>query len=91
MALEKDIKPVNLVRISYNEFANHLQDDIKNYGFDYEKSLFEKSISGYILQDPIREQLVARFTILYSFIIDRVKDIKRSQYFAMDKNFKKFN
>jgi hypothetical protein len=91
MALEKNIKKVNLTRTSYYEVAEHMQDDIKNYGYDYEKDLFEKSVSSYILDDTNREQIVSRFTILFSYLINRVKDIKRSMNYAMDKNYKKFN
>lgn len=90
-ALEKNIKKINLTRTSYYHFAEHLQDDIKNYGYDYEKDLFEKSISSYILGDANRADIVAQFTILFSYIIDKVKDIKRSMNYAMDKNYKKFN
>lgn len=91
MALEKNIKKIPLVRQSYYEVAEHLQDDIKNYGYDYENNLFEKSVSGYILNSPIREQIIHRFTILFAELINKVKDIKRSNNFAMDKKFKKFN
>jgi hypothetical protein len=91
MALEKNIKPVNLVRVSYYEVAKHLQDDIKNYGYDYENDLFEKSVSSYLLNSPLRAQIIHRFTILFADLINKVKDIKRSNNFAMDKKFKKFN
>ena len=91
MALEKDINPINLTRVSYHDIADHMQDNIKNHGYDYNKTLFEKSISSYILADSLRAQIISRFTLLFSVIIDRVKDIKRSQYFAMDKKYKKFN
>jgi hypothetical protein len=91
MALEKNIKKIPLIRQSYYDVAEHLQDDIKNYGYDYENDLFEKSVSSYLMNSPLRAEIIHRFTILFAEMINRVKDIKRSNNFAMDKKFKKFN
>ena len=91
MISEDKIKKNNLTRVSYYDFVEHIQDNLKNYGYDYSNSLFEKSVSSYILADKLREQIISQFTMMFSEIIDRVKDIKRSQFFAMDKKFKKFN
>jgi len=91
MALEKNIKTVNLARKSYYDYAEHMQDDIKNYGYDYEDQLFERSVSNYILQDKTRGEIINRFSILYAYMIDKVKDIKRSYNYAVGKKYKKFN
>lgn len=91
MTLEKNIDKVKLTRVSYYDIANHMQDNIKNHGYDYNKTLFEKTISSYILSDSLRAQIISQFTVLFAEIINRVKEIKRSQYFAMDKKYNKFN
>lgn len=91
MTPENEIDKVKLTRVSYYDLADHMQDNIKNHGYDYNKTLFEKSISSYILADNLRGQIISRFTLMFAEIIDRVKDIKRSRYFAMDKKYKKFN
>lgn len=80
----------HLKRVSYYDISEHIVDDIKNYGFDYQGKLFEKSVSNLYFQDPKKSRILALFDGMMSHVIDRIKLIKKFRNYAMDKNYTKF-
>lgn len=84
-------KGKHLVRESYYEFMIHIQDDIKNTGYDWRSNLFNKSISKYILSDILREDLINQFQKKMLFIIDKISMIKKSVNYTVSKHYKYLN
>jgi hypothetical protein len=80
-----------LVRESYYQYMIHLQDDLKNTGFDWRAKLFQKSMSRYLLSDPKREQILIQIQNLLTFIIDKISGIKKAVNYTVDKNYKYLN
>lgn len=74
------------VRKSYFEVAEHVLDDIKNTGFDYHGELFKKSISSIYFNDDKKTAILTVFDGLLSYIIDRIKMIKKFRNYAVKKN-----
>ena len=69
----------------------HMQDDIKNIGYDWRNNLFNKSISNYILSDTKRSLILGEIQKLMIFAIDKVSMIKKSMNYTVDKNYKYLN
>jgi hypothetical protein len=78
-------------RRSFFDISEHRLDLIKNFGFNYEGQQIKKSISKYILKDPIKAEIIASWEILIFNLTEYTKNIKKSFNYAIDKKFTKFN
>jgi hypothetical protein len=78
-------------RRSLLNISEHRLDLIKNIGFDYEGKQIKKSISKYILSDPIKEEIISSWEILIFNLTEYTKNIKKGFNYAIDKKFTKFN
>jgi hypothetical protein len=80
-----------LTRESYYQYMIHLQDDLKNTGYDWRNKLFDKSLSTYLLSDPKRSFIMGQMQRLMVYIIDKVSMIKKAVNYTVDKNYKYLN
>jgi hypothetical protein len=80
-----------LTRESYYQYMIHVQDDIKNTGFDWRGQLFDKSISRYILSDTKRSLILGEIQKLLVYTIDKVSMIKKAMNYTVDKKYKYLN
>ena len=80
-----------LTRESYYQYMIHIQDDLKNTGYDWRNNLFNKSLSTYLLSDPKREGIVNQIQKMMVYMIDRVSQIKKAMNYTVDKNYKYLN
>lgn len=78
-------------RPSYIQYAEHINDDIKNSGYDYKGKQFKNSLSKYLYEDPIKEDIFAQFENMIYFLTEYVKMIKKTFNYAIDKNLTTFN
>ncbi len=51
----------------------------------------KKSLSGYILSDSKRRDIIGQMQILVAYIVDRVSDIKKSINYTVDPKYKYLN
>jgi hypothetical protein len=77
-----------LVRKSLYESLIHQQDDIKNVGYDWRPNLMRKGMSKYLLANDDVAGMVNQYTVLLSFIVDKIQEIKKSINYTVDKNYK---
>lgn len=80
-----------LTRESYYQYMIHVQDDLKNTGYDWRNNLFKKSVSTYLLSDPKREGILNQIQKMMVYMIDRVSMIKKAMNYTVDKNYKYLN
>lgn len=80
-----------LTRESYYQYMIHIQDDLKNTGYDWRTKLFQKSLSTYVLSDSKRAGILGELQKMLVFMIDRVSMIKKSMNYTVDKNYKYLN
>jgi hypothetical protein len=80
-----------LIRESYYQYMIHLQDDLKNTGFDWRNNLMQKSVSQYLLADPKRLEIINQMQTLLIFLIDKISSIKKAVNYTVDKNYKYLN
>ena len=80
-----------LTRESYYQYMIHIQDDLKNTGYDWRNNLFGKSLSTYLLSDPKRKGILNQIQKMMVYMIDRVSMIKKAMNYTVDKNYKYLN
>lgn len=80
-----------LTRESYYQYMIHLQDDIKNTGYDWRANLFDKTLSRYILSDTKRSLILGEIQKLMVYTIDKVSMIKKAMNYTVDKKYKYLN
>ena len=81
----------HLNRNSYFEVAEHRLDENLQLGFDYRDKLMERSVSNYFYGDPKREDILKQFNDLYVYLIDSVKNIKKTFMLSVDRNSRNLN
>jgi hypothetical protein len=80
-----------LTRESYYDIMIHSQDELKNTGYNWRTNLFDKSFSGYLLNDSKRSQILGQFKTLMVYMIDQVSAIKKAINYTVDKKYKYLN
>jgi hypothetical protein len=80
-----------LTRESYYQYMIHIQDDLKNTGYDWRNNLFNKSVSAYLLSDEKRLETLNQIQKMMVYLIDRVSQIKKAMNYTVDKNYKYLN
>lgn len=75
----------------YGFILNHANDDIKNIGYDYREHIFEKSVSKQLFANKQSEGILKEIQKLVYFTIEQVKLIKTRRFFAVDKDYNRFN
>ena len=76
---------------SFNEEENHLYDNYRNLGYNYEQHIFKNVLSPELFGNPINDILYRQLEILIEHLINAVKQIKLAYAFTYDKNAKNLN
>jgi len=85
------IKKTYLVRKSLFRHIQHRNDLGHQLGFDYEDKLLENSISSYFFGEEKRVSIIKNIEELYVFMVDGVKNIKKTFHIAIEKNSRNIN
>jgi len=81
----------HLVRPSYYEAAEKRIAEGQQLGFDYRGKLYEKSVSSLVLADEKRKSIVSKMDELMVFLVDSVKNIKKTFNYAVQRNSRDIN
>jgi hypothetical protein len=76
------------------KFEDHLfsrNDNRKNLGFNYKGKIFRNTLSSAMYLEEKRASILDQIERLVYFMIEYVKNIKKSYNYTFDKNFNKFN
>jgi len=79
------------MRISPYTISEHRLDALQNTGYDYEGKQIKNSISHYILEDPIKDEIISTWETMIFYLTEYAKSIKKTFNYAIDKKFTKFN
>lgn len=83
---------MNIKDKSLTYVINHSKDSLLNRGYNYKGKIFYKTASKYMMaNDKIEDILVNKFDPMVTYIIDRVKDMKRVFAYTIGRDFEKFN
>jgi hypothetical protein len=80
-------------RQSYFDIAETRKDAGHDLGFDYHKNnaLVEKTLSGYLFGVDKRQGMVYEIGNLMVFLIDSVKNIKKTFVYSVSRNSRNIN
>jgi len=81
-----DRRKLYTVRSSYYSQAKHMNDVIKNLGYDYRGKLLKKGTSPELWANPLQEPLFATIEGMLNNLIENAKTIKKWFSIAHDKN-----
>lgn len=86
-----DDRGKHLTRISYVEAAENRSREGQQLGFDYRGKLYEKSVSPLILADTKRKKIVQKMDELIAYLVDSVKNVKKTYNYAIKRNSRDIN
>jgi DNA modification methylase len=74
------------IRASYTYRGLHINDYFINAGYNYRGNILRKTTSPELWANPIQASMYKYLESLIIFLIEHVKEIKRSYSIAHDKN-----
>lgn len=80
-----------LNRESYFEKAERLNEYNEQLGFDYREKLMKKSISNFFYGEKKRESIIKKMEKLIVYMIDSVKEIKKTFVYSVNRNSRNIN
>lgn len=76
---------------SLYDVPSHRLDRLKNTGYKYEGTIFQKTMSPLIFADPTRRDILNEFEKLILFLIQKTKLIKTFYNYTVPKDYTKLN
>jgi|CZCB01.1.fsa_nt_gi hypothetical protein len=76
---------------SYFKISRSVLDDYKNLGFNYEGQIFKRTLSSAFFGDKKRVDILNEFEKMIFFLIEQVKNIKKTFNYTIDKDSNKIN
>jgi len=80
--------------MDYRSFRNkllHRNDKILHQGFDYRGKILSKSLSNVFYLDPKRQVILDYMDEALTYMIDHIKQIKKSFNWTLPKYYRDFN
>ena len=71
--------------------ANHAQDIYTDLGYDYQETVFTKTISNLIEENENNKNILKYIQRMIVFLIDTVKQIRLQYMISLDKNDRNVN
>jgi len=81
----------HLNRKSYFEIPHSRRDEGQQLGFDYREKLMKQSLSNFMFGDKKRDDMIGQLNDLMVYLIDSVKNIKKTFNFAIKRNSRNLN
>lgn len=86
-----DEKSRHLTRESYYDIAENRGKEGQQLGFDYRGRLYEKSVSPLIMADTKRKSIVQKMDELVTYLVESVKNIKKTYNYAIGRKSRDIN
>lgn len=93
--METNLKDLRI--LNYKNFESPYEKvktsnwSLKNKGYDYEKNLFQISVSKYLLVNKNLTNFYPYLNKLFSYLINKVKYLRNYNNFLVDKNYQFIN
>jgi len=78
-------------RMSYFEIVENRSNKNLQLGYDYQETLMEKSLSNYFFGDTKRINIIKEFNSLMVYLIDSVKNVKKTFMYSIPRNSRNIN
>lgn len=80
-----------ITRKSLFEITESRKDANHQLGFDYREEVMNKSVSNYMFGDPKRDGVIKEINKLIVYLIDNVKNIKKTFMYVVPRNSRNIN
>lgn len=81
----------HLSRPNYLEIIADSRREGLQLGFDYREQIYKKSVSNIILADKKRNLIIQKMDKMICFLIDSVKNIKKTYNYSISRNSRDLN
>ena len=81
----------HLSRPNYIEIIADSRREGLQLGFDYREQIYKKSVSNKILADEKRNLIIQKMDKMICFLIDSVKNIKKTYNYSISRNSRDLN
>lgn len=81
----------HLSRPNYLEIIADSRREGLQLGFDYREQIYKKSVSNIILADEKRNLIIQKMDKMICFLIDSVKNIKKTYNYSISRNSRDLN
>jgi len=81
----------HLTRESYFDIAENRVKEGQQLGFDYRGKLYEKSVSSLVMADPKRKSIIQKMDELVTYLVESVKNIKKTYNYAVGRKSRDIN
>ena len=81
----------HLTRESYFDKAENRVKEGQQLGFDYRGKLYEKSVSSLVMADPKRKSIIQKMDELVTYLVESVKNIKKTYNYAVGRKSRDIN
>ncbi len=78
------------IRKSYFDAVSRRKNENQDLGYDYRDNLVQNSISKYILTGK-NVGIINEINKLYVYLVDSVKNIKKTFHYAIERNSRNLN
>ena len=76
---------------SFKSYTNHMHDDYRNAGYDYERHIMQNVVSPELFANPLNDAPMRQIERLVEYLINAVRMIKLTYAIALPKNSKNIN
>lgn len=78
-------------RLSVFDRIKMRKNDIKHVGFDYRGRILLKTLSGHMFDEVKRRNILAHIEKVLVFLVESVKEIKKTYSWVHSKKYRDFN
>jgi len=79
------------IRASYNYRGKHINDNFLNLGYNYKGNILKKMTSPELWSNPLQIPMYKQLESMITYLLEYVKEIKKSYSIAYDKNTTRIN
>ncbi len=92
--MAEDIQKANIIksqlgriktRAPYYDQINHINDNLKNLGYDYRGQLYRKTTSPELWGNPLQIPFIGRLEAMMTTVLEEAKNIKKTFSIAHSK------
>lgn len=76
---------------SFSQVKNHMYDDYKNLGYQYEQNILRNALTPEIFANPLNDTPMRQIERLFEVMIDAARKIKLHYAITYDKDSKLLN
>lgn len=79
------------MKVGFNNKLKHRNDVLLHRGYKYQGNILKKTLSHALYLEEVRKSILEKLEEPLSSLVDSVKMIKKTFYWALEKDYTEFN